>query len=45
MARRLGTGYLESSPFPELLPDLDGDQILQLACGMDHTLALVKLGS
>ncbi|EFN51325.1 hypothetical protein CHLNCDRAFT_141087 [Chlorella variabilis] len=39
---RLGTGQLEDSHFPELVPDLDGEQIVGLACGLDHTLALVR---
>jgi alpha-tubulin suppressor-like RCC1 family protein len=41
-AGRLGTGQLEDSPFPEQLPDLDGEDVLRLACGLDHTLALVQ---
>ena len=40
---RLGTGMYEDSTFPELVPDLDGEQILDLACGLDHTLALIRL--
>ena len=38
---RLGTGQLEDAPYPELVPDLDGaEQLLGLACGLDHTLVL-----
>ena len=38
---RLGTGTYEDAPFPELLPSLDGELLLDVACGMDHTLVLV----
>ncbi|KAL4860241.1 GABA transporter 1 [Chlorella vulgaris] len=37
---RLGTGRFEETSYPEMLPELDGEQILELACGLDHTLAL-----
>jgi alpha-tubulin suppressor-like RCC1 family protein len=39
---RLGTGRFEETSYPEMLPELDGEQILELACGLDHTLALVR---
>ena len=38
---RLGTGTYEDAPFPELMSELDGEMILDIACGMDHTLSLV----
>ncbi|KAG7667961.1 hypothetical protein Ndes2526B_g01622 [Nannochloris sp. 'desiccata'] len=38
---RLGTGTYEDAPFPELLNSLDGEMMVDLACGMDHTLVLV----
>jgi hypothetical protein len=34
----------EDSSFPEMLPDLDGEQLVDLACGFDHTLILVRTG-
>lgn len=37
---RLGTGTYESSAFPELVPELDGEAVLDIACGHDHTLVL-----
>jgi len=37
---RLGTGTYESSPFPELVPVLDGEAVVDVACGHDHTLVL-----
>ena len=41
---RLGTGLLlDSSSFPELVPDLDGEPIVDLTCGLDHTLVLARL--
>ncbi|KAL4419081.1 hypothetical protein ABPG77_002222 [Micractinium sp. CCAP 211/92] len=39
---RLGNNMYESSAVPELVPDLDGEEVLQLACGLDHSLALIK---
>jgi alpha-tubulin suppressor-like RCC1 family protein len=39
---RLGTGTYENAPFPELLTSLDGEMMLDVACGMDHTLLLVS---
>lgn len=39
---RLGNSMYESATFPELVPDLDGEPILGLACGLDHTLALIS---
>ena len=36
---RLGTGQLEESPHPEMIPDLE-EQVAGLACGLDHTLLL-----
>ncbi|KAL4434482.1 hypothetical protein ABPG75_000923 [Micractinium tetrahymenae] len=39
---RLGNNLYESSAIPELVPDLDGEEVLQLACGLDHTLVLIK---
>ena len=41
---RLGTGMFEDASFPEMLPDLDGEQLVDLACGLDHTLVLVRGG-
>jgi alpha-tubulin suppressor-like RCC1 family protein len=38
---RLGTGTYEDAPFPELVTSLDGEIVVDLACGMDHTLVLV----
>lgn len=38
---RLGTGTYEDSAFPELVPPLDGELVVGVAAGMDHTLALV----
>lgn len=40
---RLGTGMVEDSFFPELLPDVDGDVLDDVACGLDHTLVLMRL--
>jgi alpha-tubulin suppressor-like RCC1 family protein len=38
---RLGTGTYEDSAFPELVPALEGELVVGVAAGMDHTLALV----
>lgn len=38
---RLGTGTYEPADFPELLPDLDGEMVVDVACGYDHTMVLV----
>lgn len=38
---RLGSGLGEDANCPELVPDVDGERILGLACGLDHTLVLV----
>lgn len=40
---RLGTAMFEDAPFPELLPDIDGDVIEDVACGLDHTLVLIRV--
>lgn len=40
---RLGTGTYEDSPNPELVPALDGIAVLDVACGLDHTLALLRV--
>ncbi|PRW58731.1 ultraviolet-B receptor UVR8 isoform B [Chlorella sorokiniana] len=39
-AGRLGSGMYEDALFPELVPDLDGEHIVDVACGLDHTLVL-----
>lgn len=41
---RLGTGMFEDALFPEMLPDLDGEHMVGLACGLDHSLVLVCSG-
>jgi len=38
---RLGTGTYEDAPFPELVDSLEGEMMVDMACGMDHTLVLV----
>eukprot|EP00887_Chlorella_sp_A99_P006967 scaffold2.g6967.t1 len=41
---RIGSGHgsHECSPFPELVADIEEEEVLELACGLDHTLALVR---
>ena len=38
---RLGLGSSQSVDEPEAVPELDGHQILDMACGHDHSLILV----
>ncbi len=38
---RLGTGTSQSAAAPEIVPGLEGTNILQLACGHDHSMVLV----
>jgi alpha-tubulin suppressor-like RCC1 family protein len=40
---RLGTGAYADARFPELIPALDGEALLDVACGLDHTLVLVQV--
>ncbi|KAK9803170.1 hypothetical protein WJX72_007973 [[Myrmecia] bisecta] len=40
---RLGLGTQKDSPVPELLAELDGAEIYDVACGHDHTLVLIRL--
>ena len=39
---RLGLGMYEEATYPELIPDLNGEPIVDARCGLDHTLALVR---
>lgn len=40
---RLGIGMQQDADAPELVPELDGENMLQIAAGHDHTLVLFKL--
>ena len=40
---RLGLGYQQDMNVPEMVSDLDGTEILDVACGHDHTLVLIRL--
>lgn len=40
---RLGLGLQQDMTVPEMVSDLDGAEILDVACGYDHTLVLIKL--
>ena len=40
---RLGLGLQQDMTVPEMVSDLDGADILDLACGYDHTLVLIRL--
>lgn len=40
---RLGLGTQQEATTPEMLADLDGNEVLDLACGNDHTLVLIRL--
>ena len=40
---RLGLGYQQDMDVPEMVSELDGTEILDVACGHDHTLVLIRL--
>ncbi len=40
---RLGLGYQQDMTVPEMVSELDGAEILDVACGHDHTLVLIRL--
>ena len=40
---RLGLGLQQDMTVPEMVSELDGADILDIACGYDHTLVLIKL--
>ncbi|DBA88888.1 hypothetical protein WJX79_001006 [Trebouxia sp. C0005] len=40
---RLGLGYQQDMTVPEMVSELDGAEILDVACGNDHTLVLIRL--
>lgn len=40
---RLGLGYQQGADFPEMIGELDGAEMLALACGHDHTLTLLSM--
>ncbi|KAL3146508.1 hypothetical protein ABBQ32_000759 [Trebouxia sp. C0010 RCD-2024] len=40
---RLGLGYQQDMDVPEMVSELDGTEILGIACGHDHTLVLIRL--
>ena len=40
---RLGLGYQQDMDVPEMVSELDGTEILDIACGHDHTLVLIRL--
>ena len=40
---RLGLGYQQDMTAPEMISELDGAEILDVACGHDHTLVLIRL--
>lgn len=40
---RLGLGLQQDMTVPEMVSELDGADILDIACGYDHTLVLIRL--
>jgi len=40
---RLGLGFQQDMTVPEMVSELDGAEILDVACGHDHTLVLIRL--
>lgn len=40
---RLGLGLQQDMSVPEMVSELDGADILDIACGYDHTLVLIRL--